>query len=123
MLPAAGQGILALELRENDVKTDELLAPLDHAPSALALAAERGFLRRLGSGCQLPVAAYAEFAGDTLTLSGLIASLDGRQLYRETMTVEPDSTTAAANLGEFMASQLLERGAQAIIDEIYKGTI
>lgn len=118
MLPAAGQGVLALELREDDVRTEELLAPLDHAPTALALAAERGFLRHLGSGCQLPVAAYAEFEGGSLTLTGLIASPDGRRLFRETMTVEPDSSAAAANLGEFLAARLLAAGAQSIMDDL-----
>ncbi|UQZ88652.1 hydroxymethylbilane synthase [Deltaproteobacteria bacterium Smac51] len=120
MLPAAGQGILALEVREEDVKTSEFLAPLEHRPTAMALSAERGFLRRLGSGCQLPVAAYAEFIDGTITLEGLIASLDGRQVLRDKKTAQLDSAAAASNLGEFMATMLLDQGGRAIMDAILK---
>ncbi len=120
MLPAAGQGILALQFREDDARTEALLAPLNHVPTSMALAAERGFLRRLGGGCLLPVAAFAEFMGESLTLEALIASPDGRRIFRDKKTVEPDSLTAAANLGAFMAEHLLALGGRAILDEVMK---
>ncbi|MDR3037975.1 MAG: hydroxymethylbilane synthase, partial [Candidatus Adiutrix sp.] len=62
MLPAAGQGVLALTIRQDDARTAEIIRPLHHRPTGLALAAERGFLEFLGGGCQLPVAALAQAA-------------------------------------------------------------
>ncbi len=118
MLPACGQGTLALEVRLTDQKTRELLAPLAHRPTGLALAAERSFLGRLGSGCQIPVAALAELEGGTMTLKGLIASLDGRQVLRRKLKVELDTEEAAADLGRRLASDLLSSGGEEIMREI-----
>ncbi len=118
MLPAAGQGTLALEIRLDDLRTAELTRPLSHRPTALALAAERGFLHRLGSGCQLPVAVLAQQVEQTMVLEGLIASLDGRRVVRAKKTVELDSTEAAANFGKLLATELLGRGGEEIMKEL-----
>ncbi|MDR1921090.1 MAG: hydroxymethylbilane synthase [Candidatus Adiutrix sp.] len=115
MLPAAGQGVLALETRVGDDRVLGLLAPLNHRPTALALAAERGFLRRLGSGCQSPVAALARLDKGRMTLEGLIASLDGREVVRGRKTASVAAPEAAAGLGSALALELLERGGRKIM--------
>jgi hydroxymethylbilane synthase len=84
MLPAVGQGALAVQARANDAATLELLKPLDHAPTRAAATAERAFLRALGGGCQVPIAAYGETRGSTLHLRGSSRALMARALCAET---------------------------------------
>ena len=118
MLPSAGQGTLALEIRSGDLRVQELVGPIGHRDTALALAAERGFLHRLGSGCQLPVAALAQFKDRTMVMDGLIASLDGKRVIRDQKTVELDSPEAAANFGKLLATELLAAGGEEIMKGI-----
>lgn len=118
MLPAAGQGVLALEARNGDRKVMDILDTLIHRPTLLALSAERGFLRCLGSGCQLPVAALAHFDDGVMTLEGLIASLDGKKIVRDKQTADLDTTRAASNFGHLLATELLKRGGGEIMKEL-----
>ena len=74
MLPAPGQGALAVQCRSDDLAIQSLLKPLDHEPTRAAVEAERSFLRGLGGGCAAPVAAYAARLGGTLTLTGFAAA-------------------------------------------------
>lgn len=115
MLPAVSQGILAIECRAADAQTLEALAVLDHAPSRAAALAERAFLRRLEGGCQVPIAAHAEVSATTLTLYGLVASLDGATIVRDTLTGPLD---AAEPLGTQLAEQLIANGAEAILSAL-----
>lgn len=117
MLPSPGQGTLALEARLADQDILEAARAINHQPTYVCLAAERGFLSRLGTGCQLPVAALARIEGTIMTLEGLIASLDGSRIVRETRTGELDSAEGAANLGKMMATRLLEEGGNEIMKE------
>lgn len=103
MLPAPGQGALALQVRADDATTRAFLAPLDHAPTCAATTAERTFLRALGGGCQVPVAAYGEVNGDTLRLRGLIASEEGAQVKRSEVR---GAVTQAEALGNKLAMML-----------------
>ena len=103
VLPQVAQGALAVECRADDAATLELLAPLDHPPTRLAVTAERAFLAELGGGCDLPVGAYATVDGDQVTLTGLLASLDGRIVMRETR-----SGSDPAALGAEVARYLLD---------------
>ena len=82
MLPQVAQGALAVECRSDDESTRERLAAIEHRPSRLAVDAERAFLAELGSGCDLPVGAYATVDGSTIELEALIASLDGHLVMR-----------------------------------------
>lgn len=82
MLPAPGQGALAVETRADDADTRALVTLLDHAPTRAATNAERAFLRALGGGCRTPIAAYGEVNGDALHLRGLIANEDGTRVAR-----------------------------------------
>jgi hydroxymethylbilane synthase len=76
-LPAAGQGAIGIEARENDAHTRDLLACIDHADTSAALACERAFLAVLDGSCKTPIAGHAEISGDTLSFRGLIARPDG----------------------------------------------
>jgi hydroxymethylbilane synthase len=106
MLPAPGQGALAVQCRADDAELRQWLQPIHHAPSARAVTAERAFLAGLGGGCSAPVAAYAQGSGPELVLTGLVASIDGQRVIR----VQGSGEDAAA-LGERLARQALQQGA------------
>ncbi|GIX46579.1 MAG: porphobilinogen deaminase [Candidatus Tectimicrobiota bacterium] len=111
MLPAPGQGALALETRE-EPWLDALLAPLHDPATASAVSAERAFLAHLGGGCTVPVAALASCEGDTLRLRGLVATVDGRRLLRQELC---GPVREAEALGRQLAEQLLAAGAAALL--------
>jgi hydroxymethylbilane synthase len=112
MVPAVGQGALAIEIRADDAGIHEFLAPLDHGPTRAACSAERALLRALGGGCQLPIAAHAVVYDNHLSLDGLVAAPSGETLIRETIKGE---AAEAAQLGEALAGRLLERGANSLL--------
>jgi hydroxymethylbilane synthase len=117
MMPAPGQGALALECRE-DSEMLALLAPLQDLSLQAATTAERMFMRHLGAGCYLPVAAYGAVVNDMLTLRGLVISLDGRQQVRVEQSVPwtPISTIEdAERLGVALAEQAMTQGADEIV--------
>lgn len=115
-LPATGQGALGIECRTDDAELAELLAPLNHSPSADRVRAERALNRRLDGGCQVPIAAYAVLEGDTLYLRGRVGSPDGTTLYH----AEGRAPRAQAEqLGIQLAEDLLAQGAGQILAEIY----
>jgi len=116
MVPAPGQGALAIEARADDYETLAFLARLDHAPTRAAVTAERAFLRAVGGGCHLPVAAYAALCPDdgSLRLHGLIASTDGRRLVRGAISGPADE---ADRIGAALAADLLARGGKEIMGQ------
>ena len=103
MLPAPGQGALAVQARVDDKATCALLKPLDHALTRAATTAERAFLRALGGGCQVPIAACAEVCGNVLHLRGLVATVDGTRVMRGEVSGE---TEKAEELGKSLALSL-----------------
>jgi hydroxymethylbilane synthase len=106
MLPAPGQGALAVQCRADDLETLELLAAIHNPWSAAAVAAERAFLAGIGGGCSLPIAAFAEENNGTIILTGAVISTDGKQAIRlSAADSEPH------RLGERLAGLVLERGA------------
>ena len=113
MLPAVSQGILGIEIRAADQATAELLAVLDDPAAHVAATAERAFLARIGGGCQVPIGAYAQLSGATLTLAGLIGARDGRVVRGELAGPANDSAAIGAQLAE----QLLGRGGQALLGD------
>jgi hydroxymethylbilane synthase len=115
MLPAVAQGVLAIECRADDAATVGLLQALDHGPSRAATLAERAFLARLEGGCQVPIAAYATLDADTLSLRGLVGSLDGATQIVGTRTGGLEAPAAA---GTALAEELLARGAAEILAEL-----
>lgn len=115
MLPAVGQGALCVETRREDPLITPLVAPLDHAETHRAVLAERAFLARLEGGCQVPIAGHATLSGDALTLTGLVAGLEGQPVIRETLSGPP---AQAAAIGLKLAETLLAKGARTILDTL-----
>lgn len=115
MLPAPGQGALALETRSGDADVHAVLAALHHAPTAAAVSAERAFLRRMGGGCNSPIAVHAHLDGDRLVLEGLVAMPDGSRLIREVLRSSlPGADDAAGGLADI----LLARGGREILHSL-----
>ena len=108
MLPAVGQGAIAIETRRDDEFVVEATSRLDHRETRLACLAERAFLRGLGGGCQLPIAAHAVLDGDLLILDGLVAKPDGSKIWRDKLSGPPDE---AEEVGSKLAEVLKQRGA------------
>jgi hydroxymethylbilane synthase len=118
ILPAIGQGTLAIEGRRGDERTRLLVEPLNSPDTAKCLGAERSFLARLGGGCQVPIAGWARLEGDLIHLRGLVASPDGRSIIKgERIGPAEDYLT----LGQSLAEELLSRGAGEILKEAYGG--
>jgi len=115
-LPAIGQGALALEGRVDDTFVRALAGRLEHQPTRMAVTAERALLERLEGGCQTPIAAYATIDETRLSLNGLVASVNGRRLVRETIQ---GPVAEAQTLGVQLAERLLERGGAEILRDIY----
>ena len=115
MLPAPGQGALAVTTRSDDARAAAAAAVLHHEPTATAVTAERAFLRRLEGGCQVPVAALAELVDGQLRLRGRVASLDGSVVVEGERSAAPD---AAAALGLALAEELIGRGADRVLAEV-----
>jgi hydroxymethylbilane synthase len=111
MVPAVAQGAIAVEVRANDQEILDLVAPLDHAPTAAAITAERAFLARLGAGCTAAVGAYATQTADELSLAGLIGAPDGRHVRGTRAGAAAD----AEQLGDGLGSALLEAGGAAFL--------
>jgi len=116
MLPAVGQGVIGIETRRDDALCREAVAFLNDPVTFCEVGAERGFLKRLGGGCQLPIAAFAKKNGGEITVEGLVGSLDGRTMISHRVT---GPATAFAELGENLAEHILERGGRALLDAVY----
>ena len=112
MLPAVGQGALAIETRVDDDRVIEIVRALDHSPTHIACTAERAFLRALGGGCQLPIAGYAVDSDGELSLEGLVAEREGRDIVRGKVT---GASIDAEALGFELATQLLKQGADKLL--------
>jgi hydroxymethylbilane synthase len=112
MLPAVGQGALGLECRTDDSETMAIVQRLNHGPTKEAILAERAFLRALGGGCLLPIAALGRVEPDTLTLRGAVLSPDGRQRLAAIVTGAPQ---CAEDLGAELARTLLAQGARRLL--------
>jgi hydroxymethylbilane synthase len=114
VLPQVGQGALAVECRADDARVREALVRIEHGPSRRAVDAERAYLREIGEGCQLPVGALATVDDGQVTLTGMIASLDGHTLLRHA-----DTGDDGIAVGRSVARHLLdEGGATALLSEV-----
>lgn len=115
-LHAVGQGALGIECRAGDTEILELVKALEHQPTAQRCYAERAFLRDLEGGCQVPIGVNTRIDADTLTLTGIVASVDGQRLVKDTVT---GAVSDAENLGRELAQRMRKKGAQAILEEIF----
>lgn len=115
-LHAVGQGALGIECREGDEEVLSLIKAIEDVPTRDRALAERAFLRELEGGCQVPIGVNTSLEGDALTLTGMVASLDGQRLVKDTVT---GASTEAEKLGIELAQRLRQQGAQEILAEIF----
>jgi hydroxymethylbilane synthase len=111
-VPAPGQGIIAIEIRDDDQRARELVMRINEPTAGLALEAERAVVTRLGGGCQMPIGAYAHVEGDTLALAAIVIALDGSRDVRASAT---GSIREPAAVGVRVADSLLAGGADRIL--------
>jgi hydroxymethylbilane synthase len=112
MLPAVGQGAIAIETRSGDEFTIDKVSQLNHEATRIACLAERALLRTLGGGCQFPIAAHAVVDNGQLHLRGLVAAPDGSKILRERID---GSAQQPEELGSLLAKRLNELGAASIL--------
>ena len=115
LLPAMGQGALGIETRLNDTKVHNFISCLDHKQTHWAVDAERALVDTLDGSCQVPIGAYATVDKNLITLRGLVASLDGKIIYR---LEKIGPVYEAANIGHELGSELLEMGADKILKNV-----
>lgn len=115
-LHAVGQGALGIECRAGDTEILEVIRVLEDGSSRDRALAERSFLRELEGGCQVPIGVNTSIEGETLTLVGMVASLDGKQLVKDTVT---GNRNHAEQLGKDLANKLRSMGAGDILAEIF----
>lgn len=114
-LPAVSQGVIGVETRENDAEIIALVQLVNDKQAEICVKAERALLKSLEGGCQIPIGAYAELNDDTVVLEGMVGSLDGKTIIRESIT---GTAEQCEQLGETLAGRLSELGGKAILEEI-----
>ena len=114
-LPAVGQGAIGIECRAADASTLQRLQVLEHAPTRVALTAERSFSQTLGGSCQSPIAALAQVENGRLKLAGLVAEPDGSRILRDCIDGE---CARAESLGADLARRMLDAGASALLERL-----
>ncbi|TFI55824.1 hydroxymethylbilane synthase [Mastigocladus laminosus UU774] len=115
-LHAVGQGALGIECRSEDTELISLLKAIEHPQTRDRCLAERAFLRELEGGCQVPIGVNTEINGSNLTLTGIVASVDGQKVVKDSISGE---TKDAEQLGTQLAKQMRGQGAQEILDQIF----
>jgi hydroxymethylbilane synthase len=116
MCPAVGQGALAIQCRRDDLQSRRRLEHLDDLETEAATAAERSMLIELGGGCQLPVGGWARLEGGSLRLTAVVASPDGAEVLRATLSGEWDHPV---ELGRRVGEELRRQGANRILEQVY----
>ncbi|MBI5216026.1 MAG: hydroxymethylbilane synthase [Ignavibacteriae bacterium] len=115
MLPAVGQGALAIEIRHDDKQTSEIIETLNSQPTFISTSGERALLRYLEGGCQIPIGAYGRIEENIFHLDAFIGSLDGKKIVRGKIHGAPDD---AEKLGQQLAQTLFQSGGKEILDSI-----
>jgi hydroxymethylbilane synthase len=113
MLPAVGQGALGLQIRKMDIDLAKICASLNDMTTATEVTAERSFLRALGGGCRLPIAALGKLEGQRLSLEGMVAAPDGSTMIREKIN---GAKREAEELGKTLAEIILKKGGKKLLD-------
>lgn len=114
-IPAAGQGVMAVEVRKDDAELRDMLAFLHNEKVASCIAAERAFLGRVGGDCKVPAGAFAEVEGERIRVDAFISSEDGQRFYRRSVS---GPVPEAEALGASVAGALLDDGGRAVLEEI-----
>ncbi len=115
MIPATSQGVIAIESRMNDSTIDAYLSEINHPETWSAIQVERGFLKSIEGGCQVPVGCYTQMNGDTISITGFVADLDGSEYL---LDKESGKLMEGKEIGEKLAGKLIERGAGRILENI-----
>ncbi|MEW5984681.1 MAG: hydroxymethylbilane synthase [Acidobacteriota bacterium] len=118
MVPAVGQGALAVQARAGDARVLDALSALDHEPTRLATAAERALLARLEGGCQVPIGALGTWRDGSLRLDAVVADLDGSTIVRGQEASRVRTESDACSLGARLAERLLDQGAAGILERV-----
>ena len=116
MLPAVAQGAVGIEMRKADTELHAGLSFLADYATDVCVQAERTYLKRLEGGCQVPLAGFATLAGQELTMTGLIAPVDGSRFIKKAITGKPED---AAKIGLALAEELLDMGGREILEAVY----
>ena len=116
LLPAMGQGAVGIEARKHDVDNQILLADIDDEDTHLALEAERAVVTQLEGGCNVPIGAFATIDGENIMLKGLVASIDGKTVYK---TESRGNKLNAKSIGKELGNTLLDMGGDKIMQEIH----
>ena len=119
MLPAVGQGALAIEIRSGDARVAELVGSLNHEPTAQSISGERALLRHLEGGCQIPIGTHGRMENGRFLLDAVVGSLDGKRVIRASIQ---GNARDAASLGVRLAEQLAQQGGREILAEIRSGS-
>ncbi len=119
MLPAAGQGALGIEIRKGDSRIEKLVIKLNDPKTKSCVDAERSFLARTGAGCRMPVAAFARVKLRRIILEGIVISLDGKKIARESLE---GKLADAEIIGRLLAETVLKNGGKDILREIENGS-
>jgi hydroxymethylbilane synthase len=114
-IPAVGQGALGIEIKSDRTDLIDVLAPLNHTETEQCVEAERGFSRTLAGSCTVPLGAYATKQDNAITITGFVASIDGKQMLRETMSGDAND---AETIGKALAEKLISLGADKILAEL-----
>ena len=117
ILPAVGQGALAIELRANDDLVKSAIQPLNHLPTRQSTDGERALLRHLEGGCQIPIGTFGRIESGKFILDAVVGSIDGKRTVRGSVTGSPKESQ---QLGVTLAKELLAKGADEILEEIRK---
>ncbi len=115
LVPAPGQGTVAVECREDDVEVTRILSEINHEDSGITASAERAFLEGIGGSCEIPVGCYAMIKEDRIKILGLIASPDGREMIREEIEGPLKNHKAT---GRELARRILEQGGRKILSNL-----
>lgn len=115
MLPAVGQGALCIEIRQNDPEVAPMVAKLEHRQTRTIIMGERAFLNRLEGGCQVPIAAHGKIDNTRFTLCGLVATVDGKTLIKETFSGPEGSSET---IGVELADHLVSLGAKTLMEHL-----
>jgi hydroxymethylbilane synthase len=115
MIPAVGQGVIAIESRENDPVVRDLLSNFNDGDSAAAVTAERALMKVLEGGCQVPIGAHARVRGSRLSIKAYLGSLDGKKFIRDEIEGPVEE---AGDLGVRLAARMYEAGGREILEEV-----
>lgn len=117
IIPATSQGVIAIESRNNDSRIDSFLKEINHTATWKAIEAERGFLRKIEGGCQVPVGCFTKTEGNSISITGFVAAIDGSEYLSDSETGPQEN---AELTGVKLAEKLIAKGASRILSDIRK---